>query len=130
MIIDSSALLAVIFAEHEGEQFARLITEEPNCRISAASYLEAAIRLDGLLGRVDPRLDSFLELMEIFIEPVTPEQARVARIAYRRFGKGNHPARLNMGDCFSYALSKITGEPLLFKGDDFPRTDIEPAWMH
>ena len=66
-------------------------------------------------------------MLEISIESVTPEHTKLARIAYRRYGKGNHPARLNLGDCFSYALSKATGEPLLFKGDDFTQTDIRPA---
>lgn len=90
-------------------------------------YLEASVRLDQLLGRIDPRLDLFFQMMEITTEPVTPEQARIARAAYRRYGKGNHPARLNLGDCFSYALSKATGEPLLFKSNDSNQTDIRPA---
>lgn len=103
------------------EQFA-------SCRLSAANYLEAAIVLDAKRsGPAGERLDVMIEELGIAVVPVTIEQARLAREAYRRFGKGNHPARLNFGDCFAYALSKATGEPLLFKGEDFRQTDVEPA---
>ncbi len=127
MIVDPSALLAVVFAESDGQAYADAMLSARECRMSAVGYLEAAIRLDQLLGRVDPRLDQMMELLEITIEPVTPQHARLARIAYRRYGKGNHPARLNLGDCFSYALAKSAREPLLFKGDDFSQTDIPSA---
>ncbi|MEX2318331.1 MAG: type II toxin-antitoxin system VapC family toxin, partial [Bauldia sp.] len=98
-------------------------------RLSAASFLEIAIVID---SRRDPtvarRFDAFLASANITIEPVTERQARVAREAYRDYGKGSgHPARLNFGDCFAYALARDLNEPLLFKGDDFRHTDIKPA---
>jgi len=127
MIVDASALLAVLFEEPEGARLAAKIAQSPVCRMSAVSYVEAAIVADSRLGSRAGLLDHLIESAEISVEPVTPEQAKLVRIAYRRFGKGNHPARLNMGDCFSYALSRITGEPLLFKGDDFSQTDIGSA---
>lgn len=97
--------------------------------MSAASYLEAGIVVD---AQGDPvmsrRLDDYMQEARIAIEPVTEEQARIARQAYRDFGKGSgHPAQLNYGDCFAYALAKVTGEPLLFKGDDFVHTDLTAA---
>lgn len=129
MIVDTSALLAILFGEEDAAAHARAIEAAPRCRISAASYVEAG----AVVGRTgDPvvrrRLDDALAAGGIAIEPVTAEQARVAREAYRDFGKGSgHPAGLNFGDCFSYALAKVSGEPLLFKGDDFRHTDLAPA---
>lgn len=129
MIIDVSALLAVLLNEPERSRFEEAIAADPYPRISAASYLEAGIIAD---SRRDPMrsryLDTFLASAEIAIEPVTAEQAVIARTAYRDFGKGSgHPAKLNFGDCFSYALAKAYDEELLFKGDDFSHTDIRPA---
>jgi ribonuclease VapC len=125
VIVDTSALIAILRDEPEAPIFADAIGAAV-CRISAASFLEAAAVIDS--GR-DPvasrRFDELLATAQITIEPVSEAQARIAREAYRDFGKGSgHPAQLNFGDCFAYALAKQTGEPLLFKGDDFHHTDI------
>ena len=129
MIIDTSALLAILRDEPEALSCAGAIAQAATRRISAASFLEAAIVTD--MSR-DPiasrRLDDLLKVADITIEPVTEGQARLGREAYRDFGKGSaHPAQLNFGDCFAYSLAKATGEPLLFKGDDFAQTDVTPA---
>lgn len=129
MIIDTSALLAILREEPEARQCAEAIAASTSRRISAASFLEAAIVTDA--GR-DPvasrRFDDLLRVADIAIEPVTEEQARLGREAYRDFGRGSgHPAQLNFGDCFAYALAKVRDEPLLFKGGDFARTDVTPA---
>lgn len=121
MIVDTSALIAILRDEPEARAFAIAIAEAARRSISAANYLEAAIVIDGsrdpIAGR---RFDDLLREAEIVIQPVTEEQARVAREAYRDFGRGSgHPARLNFGDCFAYALAKSKAEPLLYKGDDF-----------
>jgi ribonuclease VapC len=125
MIADTSALLAVFFEEPEAEDFARAIARAEVSRISAANLLEAGIVAD---NQTDPRtgrqLDALVANFHLLVEPVTEEQVRLARQAYLDFGKGNHPAGLNFGDCFAYALAKATGEPLLFKGNDFDKTDI------
>jgi ribonuclease VapC len=126
VIVDTSALIAILAGEPESEGLARLIAGSETVRISAATHLEVGIVVDGL---GDPlrsgALDVLLETSRIIVEPVTATQARTARIAYQRFGRGSgHPARLNMGDCFAYALARDLGEPLLFKGDDFDKTDI------
>jgi ribonuclease VapC len=125
VIVDTSALIAILRDEPEAPMFAEAIAVAA-CRISAASFLEAAAVIDA--GR-DPvasrRFDELLAAAQVMIEPVTETQARIAREAYRDFGKGSgHPAQLNFGDCFAYALAKESGEPLLFKGDDFHHTDI------
>jgi ribonuclease VapC len=126
MVIDSSALLAILFGEPEKRRFNQLIEAHAVRLMSAASYLESAIIIDDRLGYEGGRdFKLFLAEADIAIEPVTLEQAEVAREAYRRFGRGNHAAALNFGDCFAYALAKATGEPLLFKGNDFSQTDIE-----
>lgn len=128
MIVDTSAVLAVLFAEADAEYYARSIIETSPCRISAANLLEAAIVVESRSGSAaGHELDVFLERAGIELVPVTPQQVEAARRAWRRFGKGNHPAGLNFGDCFAYALADATGEPLLFKGKDFAQTDIEPA---
>jgi len=130
MIIDTSAVIAVLKEERDAPRFLRALTmsTEPK-RISAANYLEAAIVVDAnrnpLLSR---RLDELIVQTEIMAEPVTLEQANIARAAYRDFGRGSgHPAQLNFGDCFAYALAKSMREPLLFKGDDFAHTDVAIA---
>ena len=128
MIVDASAILAVLFKESDAERFENAIVEASRCRMSMANFLEAAIVLESRSGAdtgID--LDSYLEEAGIELESVTLEQAQAARRAWRRFGKGNHPAGLNLGDCFAYALAEVSGEPLLFKGGDFELTDIEAA---
>ena len=129
MIVDTSALLAVLRNEPDASLFARALEEADSCRISAANYLEAAIVADGSRDPIaSARLDQLLRECECTIEPVTQEQAKLAREAYRDFGKGSgHRAKLNFGDCFAYALAKATGEPLLFKGRDFSHTDVRAA---
>ena len=128
MIVDTSAVLAILFKEPDAERFARAITRSPTRRMSAATLLETSIVLESRSGpAAGYELDAFLEEAGIELEPVTPEQAQAARRAWRRFGKGNHPAGLNFGDCFAYALAEATREPLLFKGGDFELTDIEVA---
>lgn len=129
MIIDASALLAILRDEDDGPVFADAIVEAAVRRISAATYVEASVVIDRSRDPVSSRrVDDLLASGKIVIEPVTESQARIARDAYRDFGKGSgHPAALNFGDCFAYALAKDMREPLLFKGNDFARTDIPSA---
>lgn len=128
MILDTSALLAVLFDEPDADHFERAIALAPVCRMSVASYLEAIMVIEGRLGEAGGwELDNYLEEAGVALESVTPEQAQTARLAWRRYGKGNHPAGLNFGDCFAYALAKVSGEPLLFKGEDFTLTDVAQA---
>jgi ribonuclease VapC len=129
VIVDSSALIAILRDEPEAEAFARALDSAPQCLISAANFLETAIVVDRSRSTIPGRrLDELLQAADIAIEPVTEQQVRIAREAYRDFGRGSgHPARLNFGDCFAYALARATGEPLLFKGEDFRRTDIRSA---
>jgi ribonuclease VapC len=129
MIVDSSAILAILRLEPEASACARAIEKADRRRISAANFLESAIVIDGSRDPIaSRRLDDLFREAKFIIEPVTAEQARIAREAYRDFGGGSgHPARLNFGDCFAYALAKATGEPLLFKGHDFGHTDIAPV---
>jgi ribonuclease VapC len=125
MVIDTSALLAILFDEAERHVFNQKIASDAIRLMSAASYLETAIIIDDRLGYEGGRdLKLFMTEAEIEVVPVTLEHAEAARDAYRAYGRGNHPARLDFGDCFAYALAKLSGEPLLFKGDDFTRTDI------
>ena len=128
MIVDTSAVLAVLFGEPDAEHYERAIAEATRCRMSAANFLETAIVLESRTdAEAGHELDYFLEKAPIEVTPVTSEHAQAARQAWRLFGKGNHPAGLNFGDCFSYALAAATGEHLLFKGRDFSLTDIEAA---
>jgi ribonuclease VapC len=126
MIVDTSALIAILRDEPGARAFAVAIADADRRRVSAANYLEAAIVIDGSRDPIaSRRFDDLLREGGIAIEPVTEEQAKVAREAYRDFGRGSgHAARLNFGDCFAYALAKTTGEPLLFKGDDFLHAGI------
>lgn len=128
MIVDTSVIIAILRDEPDAEELADALDSADVRRLSAASYVEAAIVTDGnrepVLSR---RLDSLLRESLIDIEPVTVEQAQIAREAYRDFGKGRHQAGLNFGDCFVYALAKNKGEPLLCKGKDFKRTDLDIA---
>lgn len=129
MIIDTSAIVAILRQEPEARRFAEAIEAAAVRRISATTYVEIGAVIDGGRDPVASRLvDELLATAGIVIEAVTVAQARIAREAYRDFGKGSgHPAGLNFGDCFAYALAKATGEPLLFKGDDFSRTDVAVA---
>jgi len=129
VIIDSSALVAILRGEPEQAAFAEIIIRSGGGRLSAASYLETAIVIDRAGDPVTSRaLDPFLAANGIEIEAVTPSQAHIARAAYRDFGKGSgHAAQLNFGDCLSYALAAEFGEPILFKGEDFIHTDLVAA---
>ena len=128
MIVDSSALLAILFNESDAETYARAITQADACRISAATFVEVAIVIEAQTKASGSRqFDAFFRRAGIVIEPVTEEQAHIARQAYTDFGKGRHRAGLNFGDCFAYALAKTAGETLLFKGEDFRKTDISSA---
>jgi ribonuclease VapC len=128
MIVDSSALISVNFNEADEDRFVMAMIDAPLVRMSAANWLEAAIIIDARRDpNVEVRFDEVIRTLGIQIAPVTEGIALHARRAYVQFGRGNHPARLNYGDCFAYALAKVEREPLLFKGNDFSQTDIEPA---
>jgi ribonuclease VapC len=129
MILDTSAVIAILRLEAEAAEFAEIIERAAHLRISGVSYVEAGAVIDGSKDPVaSRRFDELIEAAQIAIEPVTEAQARIARQAYRDFGKtSGHPAKLNFGDCFSYALANAKGEPLLFKGQDFSRTDVKSA---
>lgn len=129
MIVDSSAIVAVLKQEPEAASFAALMADDPRVRISAANYVEAGVVIDRAGPVASRGLDQFIDDAQISIEPVSARQAEVARQAYRDFGKGSsHPAGLNFGDCFAYALAFESGEPLLFKGEGFAHTGIPAAW--
>lgn len=127
MIVDASAVLAMLLEEPEGRWMEEVIsTTTDELVMSPMNYIEAAVRIDRLKSEhKSATFDRFMQTSGIAIVPITEEQALRARQAYRDFGKGNHRAQLNLGDCFAYALSKTRGEPLLFKGDDFRLTDVE-----
>ena len=126
VIVDSSAVLAVLYREPDVEHYETAIATALNCRMSVANVLEMSIALEGRGGvAAGHELDTFLDQAGIELAPVTAEQLQAARLAWRRFGKGNHRAALNFGDCFAYALAKTTGEPPPFKGKDCASTDIE-----
>ena len=128
MILDTSALLAVLFGEKDAETYAQAISQAEVCRISAATFVEVSIVVESQTGDAGSRQwDSFFRSAAISIEPVNEEHAHTARQAWSDFGKGRHGAGLNFGDCFSYALAKVSGEPLLFKGQDFRKTGIPAA---
>lgn len=128
MILDTSALAAILFGEPEAALFTQLIHAADRCLISAANFLELAIVIEAQIGPDAGRqCDIFFRRAGILIEPVSVEQAHIARQAFLDFGKGRHPAGLNFGDCFAYALAKSMGETLLFKGEDFKKTDVATA---
>ena len=128
MIIDSSAILAVFLGEADAEAMADAIAGASARRISAANWLEASMVADRPGDPVtSARFHELIATLEIEVVPVDAWVASLARLANQQFGRGNHPAKPNFGDCMSYALAKARGEPLLFKGDDFAQTDIEPA---
>jgi ribonuclease VapC len=128
MIVDTSVIIAILRGESDATEMAEALDQADVCRMSVINYVEAAVVTD---SNKDPvlsrRLDDLIRDARIELEAVNIEQARVAREAYRDFGKGRHRARLNLGDCFAYALARVTGEPLLYKGSDFNHTDIEAA---
>jgi len=126
MVIDTSAVTAVLLHEPERDAMIRQMAGASRVLISSGTLLEAAIVIEARRGEAAGReLDLFLHRLKVVTVEVDEEQVEVARAAWRRFGKGRHPAGLNYGDLFSYALARLTGEPLLFKGDDFSRTDVE-----
>lgn len=129
MIVDTSALIAILKNEPDAEVFSKAIEASKIVRISAASYLETYIVVERYrLPILKARLEEVLENPGLIVEPVTVEQARIARQAYRDYGRGSgHPANLNFGDCFSYALARVKREPILFKGGDFSQTDLRSA---
>lgn len=125
MVIDTSAIVAIFFNEPDAASFRDRIANDPIRLISAATLLEAAMVVEGRYGDAGgAELDLWLHKAEVEVVSVSAEHADQARRAWRRYGKGRHPAGLNYGDCFSYALATLSGEPLLFKGEDFTRTDI------
>ena len=128
MVIDSSALIAILLKEDGFRRYAEAIADAESNKTPAGSVLEVYLVLAERAGpHGSDDLDALLDEMGIEVRPFDQAQAIVARRAFHRFGKGRHPARLNFGDCMSYALATVTGEPLLFKGDDFSKTDVVPA---
>lgn len=128
MILDSSPLVAILAGEPDAELYIQAISRAPRCRISAGTFIELSIVVESQFpAEVLRQCDALFRRVGIVIEPVTVEHAHLARQAFHDFGKGRHPAGLNFGDCFAYALAKHTGEPLLFKGNDFGQTDIVAA---
>ena len=128
MILDTSALVAILYREPEAESFTQIIHAADLCRISVANHVELAMVIERQLGPDAMRqAEMFFRRAGIVIEPVTLEHGELARQAFLDFGKGRHRAGLNFGDCFAYALAKATGEPLLYKGNDFAQTDVECA---
>ena len=128
MVVDTSALIAVLNMEPESARLAAAMEADANRLISAATVVEAGVVIESRYGSAGGReLDLFIVKASLSIEAVTAQHAEVAGEAWRRYGKGRHSAGLNFGDCFSYALAKVMGEPLLFKGDDFTHTDITPV---
>ncbi len=125
MVLDTSAILAILFGEIDAAEFASAIELAPVRMMSAATLLEASIVIDARKGEEGARdLDLFIYRAGVEIVPVDIEQVEVARLAWRKFGKGRHVAALNYGDCFAYALARVSNSPLLYKGDDFRQTDI------
>jgi ribonuclease VapC len=129
MIVDTSALIAILRAEPDAPLMAQALADAESARLSTANFVEAAAVIDGSRDPIaSRRYDDLLREAGIVLEPVTALQAQLARQAYRDFGKGSgHPAQLNFGDCFAYALAKAADEPLLYKGTDFAATDIAAA---
>ena len=125
MVLDTSALLALLLDEPEAESFRGAVEDDPTRLVSAATLLETALVIETRKGEAGGReLDLLLHKADVVVVPVEAEHVAEARRAYRRFGKGRHAAGLNFGDLFAYALARTAGEPLLFKGEDFAKTDI------
>ena len=128
MVVDTSAVIAILFGEPETESFVRVLADDPKKMISAFNALESAIAIEARKGEAGGReLDLLLHRARIEIIALNGDQVELALTAWRKYGKGNHPAGLNIGDCCAYALAKYSGEPLLFKGKDFSQTDIRPV---
>lgn len=128
MILDTSAVLAILKDEPEAEGFGDALSGARRVAIAAPTLVELGIVAESRAGdAVRPRIDTFLQSLDVEVVPFTAEHAAVALDGWRRYGKGRHPAGLNLGDCFAYALAMARGEPLLFKGDDFARTDVKAA---
>jgi ribonuclease VapC len=128
MILDTSAVVAILFGEPEAAAYMQMIHAADRLLMSAGNFLELSFVIESQAGAEAGRQsDLFFRRAGIVVVSFSPRQARVAQQAFRDFGKGRHPAGLNFGDCFAYALAKVTGDPLLFKGDDFSKTDITPA---
>jgi ribonuclease VapC len=129
VIVDASAVLAILFDEPESEAMEDvLLSTSVRAAMAPMNYLEAAVRVDRLgSSEKSERFDQLVRMLDIEIARTGSEHVLLAREAYRKFGKGNHPAKLNLGDCFAYALAKARREPLLFKGNDFSQTDVEAA---
>ncbi len=129
MIVDSSALVAILKREPDWRWFASALDKSDGSYISAAAYVEISVVMERLKNpALTHEIDELIEQFEIFIEPVTVAQAQIARQAYRDYGRGSgHPANLNFGDCFSYALARDKRETILYKGDDFIHTDLRSA---
>lgn len=126
MVIETSALVAILFDEPDAEHFEIAIESDPRRLMSTASVLETSMVVEARLGEAGGReFDLLLHKAQIEIVAFSAAQLEMARHAFRTYGKGRHPAGLNFGDCFAYALSKTSGEPLLFKGNDFAQTDVE-----
>ena len=126
MVIDSSAIVAILFNESDALSFERKVADDPIRLISAGTLIETDILVESRLGEIGGReLDLWLQRAKVEIVPVDEEQVEFARRGWRRFGKGRHPAALNYGDCFAYALAVTRDEPLLFKGNDFGQTDVK-----
>lgn len=128
IVIDSSALCAILLGEPEAEELMELLAASSLRWMSAFNHLETSVVIGtrkGLPGLLD--LDAFIQRLRIEIVPLSQEQALLARDCYQQYGKGRHPAGLNLGDCCAHALSRYSGYPLLFKGEDFPRTDVQPV---
>jgi len=131
MVIDSSAVLAILLREPEAETFARAIAGDPRRLMSAVSALETAIVVHARKGPAGVReLDLLVHAAGVKIVSFDPEQVLLARAAYEKYGKGHHPAALNLGDCCSYALAVSSGQALLFKGEDFSQTDMRAAFSY
>ena len=129
MIVDSSAIIAILKDEPEAQRFTQVLEQALDVKMSLVNYVEAGVVADSAKNPLISRqFDELIRVMDVELVPLTFTQARLAREAYRDFGRGSgHPAALNFGDCFSYALAKETGEPLLYKGLDFAATDVDPA---
>jgi ribonuclease VapC len=127
MIIDASAIVAILKGEPEEAHFVQMIEAAAVCRMSPVNWFEAALHAEKAEPPAIQALEDFAARANIIIVPIDEVQARLAHQAWRKFGKGRHPAKLNLGDCFAYALAKATNEPLLYKGGDFPHTDIVSA---
>jgi ribonuclease VapC len=128
VIVDTSAMIAILRGEEDAVRYAECLAEAPSLRMAAATWVETAVVVEGRFGPdAAADFDALVARAGIEVVPVTPAMAETARLAWRRFGKGRHPAGLNFGDCFAYALAKERDEPLLFKGVDFARTDVKQA---